>query len=236
MWSYYGAKTNLIGLYPPPKYDTIIEPFAGTARYALKYWDREIILIDKYPVIVNIWKWLQQCSEGDILKLPRPKRTDHLNEMHFDCQAAKDFMGFMVGCGAERPRLKPPERKTIQRPNHVNYNLQRVAKNLFKIRKWTITEGEYYDAPDIECTRFIDPPYQFGGAAYVMSSKKIDFPRLADWCISRTGQTIVCVNTKATWMDFNPIIQQRGSLYTTTEAIWTNLPSSYHIEQTMLFQ
>lgn len=51
MWSYYGAKTNLVGYYPKPKYDRIIEPFAGSARYALKYFDRDILLIDKYPVM-----------------------------------------------------------------------------------------------------------------------------------------------------------------------------------------
>ena len=66
MWSYYGAKTNVIDHYPPPKCDKIIEPFAGTARYALKYFDREVLLVDKYDVIVKIWKWLQLCSPSDI--------------------------------------------------------------------------------------------------------------------------------------------------------------------------
>lgn len=41
MWSYYGSKANVIGWYPPPMHDKIIEPFAGTARYALKYWDEQ---------------------------------------------------------------------------------------------------------------------------------------------------------------------------------------------------
>lgn len=54
MWSYYGAKTNVINFYPRPKHDKIIEPFAGTARYALKYFDRDILLVDKYEVITKI--------------------------------------------------------------------------------------------------------------------------------------------------------------------------------------
>lgn len=37
MWSYYGSKTKLVDLYPPPKTDKIIEPFCGSAKYSLKY-------------------------------------------------------------------------------------------------------------------------------------------------------------------------------------------------------
>ncbi len=59
MWSYYGAKTSIVDYYPKPKFDKIIEPFAGTARYALKYFDRDVLLVDKYDVIVKIWRWLQ---------------------------------------------------------------------------------------------------------------------------------------------------------------------------------
>jgi len=66
MWSYYGSKSKVIDLYPSPKFDKIIEPFAGSARYALKYFDRDVLLVDKYPVIVDLWKWLQKVSEADI--------------------------------------------------------------------------------------------------------------------------------------------------------------------------
>jgi 16S rRNA G966 N2-methylase RsmD len=91
-------------------------------------------------------------------------------------------------------------------------------------------------APDVECTWFIDPPYQFGGEAYVMSSKKLDFEKLSIWIRTRNGQVIACENTKATWMNFIPIVKQRGSLKTTTEAIWTNEPTIYWNEQQSLFE
>jgi site-specific DNA-adenine methylase len=236
MWSYYGAKTNLVRLYPKPKYDTIIEPFAGSARYALHYFDRSVILIDKYPVIVKIWKWLQQCSEKDILKLPRRmNETDRLENIQFDCEAARLFMGFIVGCGAQSPRNKLTARKTTDRPNHINYNLQRVAKNLFKIKHWQIIEGDYKEAPDREATWFIDPPYQFGGEVYVKSNKHISFNDLAEWSRNRKGQVIVCENTKADWMDFSPMVAQKGSTHTTTEAIWSNEKTAYDARQQKMF-
>ena len=144
MWSYYGAKTNLIDYYPAPKHDKIIEPFAGSARYSLRYFEKDILLIDKYPTIIKIWKWLQSCSEKDVLSLPRKMEFGQtLNDFAFDCEEAKLFMGFIIGCGAERPRIKATERKTTMRPNHINYNLKRVAANLYKIRHWEFLESDY---------------------------------------------------------------------------------------------
>jgi site-specific DNA-adenine methylase len=223
MFSYYGSKTNLIPLYPKPKFDRIIEPFAGAAKYSLTYFEKDVLLVDKYPIIIDVWKWLQQCSEQDILKLPRriPNNV-HFDDLNFDCPEQRYFYGFICGCGDARPRNKTTKRKTIDRPNHINFNLQRVAKELFKIRHWKFKLADYESISNQQATWFIDPPYQYGGSAYVMSNKNIDFDSLSQWCKDRQGQIIVCENTKATWMDFNAIAKQRGSTQTTIEAMWTN--------------
>lgn len=228
MWSYYGSKTNLVKYYPAPIYDTIIEPFAGSARYALKYHDRNVILIDKYPVIIKIWKWLQLCSPADILKLPNFTQGQSVNDFNFDCEEAKLFMGFIIGRGSERPRIKVTDRNAIDRPNHIAFSLKRISGELWKIRHWKIIEATYTASPVMECTWFIDPPYEFGGQAYPMSNKHIDFNFLAQWCRQQYGQVIVCENTKAKWMDFAPMIKQRGSVASSTEAIWTNTPTVYN--------
>lgn len=56
MWSYYGSKSKIVSKYPSPIHSTIIEPFAGSARYSLKYWENDVILYDKYDVIIRLWK------------------------------------------------------------------------------------------------------------------------------------------------------------------------------------
>ena len=66
MFSYYGSKSKIVHLYPTPKMDKIIEPFAGSARYSLKYWTKDILILDKYSVIIDIWKYLQNASKNDI--------------------------------------------------------------------------------------------------------------------------------------------------------------------------
>jgi site-specific DNA-adenine methylase len=222
MFSYYGSKGNVINLYPPPKHGKIIEPFAGTARYALKYFDRDILLVDKYDVIVKIWKWLQQCSEKDILGLPRLKEAEFLSDYKFDCEEQLLLMGFLVANSVEAPRNKATARATTHRPNNINFQLKKIASNLFKIRHWKVELGSYDEIPNQEATWFIDPPYQFGGYVYVESNKNWDYSKLAEWCMSRQGQSIVCENTKADWLPFYAMKDMKGSIHKTTEAIWSN--------------
>lgn len=235
MWSYYGSKTNLVSHYPTPKHHKIIEPFAGAARYSLEHFENDILLVDKYDVIVNIWNWLKQCSPNDILTLPRFEHGERYSDYNFDCIEQRNFVSFIHGCGDATPRNKPTKRLTVTRPNHVNFSYSRVANNLFKIKHWNIIHADYESIENTKATWFIDTPYQFGGEAYFHSNKKLDYDKLGPWCKSRMGQIIVCENTKATWLDFKPMLQQRGSLKRTTEAIWTNEKSAFDYEQQKLF-
>jgi hypothetical protein len=235
MWSYYGSKSKVIRHYPAPKFGKIIEPFAGTARYALKYFDRDVLIVDKYEVVVKIWKWLQLCSPADILKLPRLKEGEKVSDYKFDCAEASLLMGFFINGGAARPMNQATFRVTTNRPKFQDYQIKSVANNLFKIKHWKIMLGDYKDIDNQEATWFIDPPYQFGGEYYPHSSKKIDYGYLGDWCKSREGQVIVCENTKATWLDFSKMKGLHGSRYETVEAIWSNVPHDYLFEQQSLF-
>jgi len=72
IWSYYGRKSKLVKYYPEPKYDKIIEPFAGTAVYSLykDNWKKDVYLIEKYDLLVKLWHYLQQAKPKDILALP----------------------------------------------------------------------------------------------------------------------------------------------------------------------
>ncbi len=234
MWSYYGAKTNVVNHYPTPKCDKIIEPFAGSARYALKYFEKQVLLVDKYEVITKIWKWLQMCSPKDILGLPRLKAGESLHDFTFDCEEAKLLMGFLVSYGLERPRMTATKKQTV-RPNFIPYSLQRISKNLFKIKHWEIQQGSYEDIDNQKATWFIDPPYQFGGQCYPVGSKKINFNHLGKWSRDRKGQVMVCENTKATWMDFKPMTQHKGRTGIQHEAIWCNEKTVFDNEQLQIF-
>lgn len=234
MFGYYGSKKSIIDFYPPPLFDKVIEPFAGAAAYSMKYWYKDVTIVEKYEVLADIWLWLQKCSIQDINKLPHKlTMSDNLDNINFDCIEAKNLMGFVIAKSCQSPRKAPSARATTYRPNTINFTLNYIKKHLENIKHWNIVKGCYKDIPDQEATWFIDPPYQHGGYVYV--ENKIDYNHLRRWSKSRKGQIIVCENTKANWMDFKPMLTMNGSTRKTTEAIWSNMPTNYDWQQTKIF-
>jgi hypothetical protein len=220
MWGYYGSKSKIVNAYPEPTYGKIIEPFAGTAQYSLKYFDRDVLLMEKYDVIVRLWKWLQECSKEDILGLPRLKHGENVDNFNWDCDEAKWLVGFIITGAPSQPKKTASKWKTVIRPNTQNYKLQMIAENLWKIKHWEIKQGCYTELQNEKATWFIDPPYQFGGQYYRFGNKNIDYIKLADWCNEREGEILVCENSKATWMDFKPMIEMQGNKLRTTECLF----------------
>ena len=229
MFSYYGSKSKIVDLYPPPKFDKIIEPFAGSARYSLKYWQKDVLLVDKYEIIVKVWQWLQKCSKNDIAGLPSVKRGDNVTELNINDEA-KWLMGFCINRGSIAPK------NIVADFCNWDEDKKRIISYLDKIKHWTIQVGTYDEIPNFpDVTWFIDPPYKNGGEYYKFSSKELDFEHLGKWCMERTGQTIVCENTKADWLPFKPMAKLTGQAQTTTEAIWSNLKTNYDNVQMGLF-
>ena len=219
MWSYYGSKSKIVNHYPPPEFDRVIEPFAGTARYALKYFDRDILLMDKYEVIVDIWNYLKSASRSDIIGLPRPDKGVVLSTIKSLSDIERKFLGYLVAVAQYRPAKKVSKFGYIQMCGEGRKDkLTKIANDLYKIRHWEIIQGDYRDLKNEEATWFIDPPYQHGGDKYVCSD--MDYGCLAEWCQSRSGQAIVCENMKADWLPFTPFREMRGIKHTTIEAIW----------------
>jgi len=227
MFSYYGSKSKIVDYYPPPKHKKIIEPFAGSARYSLKYWQNDVTLIDKYPVIVAIWNYLINATKKDILDLPDLKEGDKVDNYNIS-DVEKWLIGFCINGGSAQPK------KTAKSYNTWGEAKNRIANDLHKVKHWKAIECSYEDLENEEATWFIDPPYKFGGEWYVKSTKHIDFDKLADWCKTRNGHVIVCENTKADWLPFKPMIDMQGAMFKTTEAIWSNIPTNYdHVQQSL---
>lgn len=233
MWPYFGNKRSIIKLYPGPGYSKIIEPFAGAANYALRYYDHDILLMEKNETVITIWKWLQQCSIKDIESLPRLKQGQKLTDFSLSSEA-KSLMGFLIAPCVEAPRNTASYYCTTFRPNRINYQIHYIAQNLFKIKHWEIRLGDYRDLPNEESTWFIDPPYQFGGEAYPNGNSSLNYSELAEWCRHRSGQVIVCENTAAAWLPFKPMRRKRGLKHTTTEAIWSNCPTQWDYQQAVM--
>lgn len=230
MFSYYGSKSKIVQYYPKPKYNKIIEPFAGSARYSLRYFENDITLCEKSKFIYDIWMFLKNASKQDIMSIPILKPHTDIRTLNISGYKL-NFLRFFIGQGLATPQWVVSSMCT--ETNQIRTR-KRIANDLFKIKHWNIIHGDYRDLKNIEATWFIDAPYMFGGQYYKESNKNIDYNSLSKWCKSRKGQVIVCENTKADWLPFKPMINMQGSIHKTTEAIWSNLKTDYDNEQMLL--
>lgn len=209
-WRYYGGKFRAAPRYPQPLHNTIVEPFAGAAGYSLRHYHRNIILIEKYAVVAEIWRYLIGVHSAEILAIPLVEDVDDLPA--WVPQGGRWLVGFAMNAAVAQPCKKLSSgRKQLRAMGRVfeGWSEQmraRVALQCELIKHWKIFELGYENTGTFnpEATWFIDPPYQKAGIYYKHSSKQIDYARLALWCRERRGQVIVCENEGADWLPFEP--------------------------------
>ena len=208
MFPYYGAKWRMTKTYSPPAHDVLIEPFAGSACYALSNYTRNVHLYDINPVIVGVWDFLIRSSHSDIMALP-PTVPETVDNLHV-CQEAKWLIGFWINAASAGPRNIPTSwarNGTPQSSGPTNswFNpvmRARVARQSSMIKHWAV-HLRSYDAIEMQpATWFVDPPYQEAGKHYTFSD--IDYAHLGTWCQGLPGHVIVCENEGAGWLPFKP--------------------------------
>lgn len=224
-FGFYGGKwRDTPRHYPPPAHETIVEPFAGSAGYAVRYADRKVVLCDIDPIITGVWDYLIGASSAEVLALPDLEPDQTVDDLEV-CPQARWLIGFWLNRGVPAPRRSPSRwMRDGVRPGSFWGERVRVtiADQLEGIRHWQVFNCSYQDGPVThEATWFIDPPYQHAGRHYTFGSAGIDFPELADWCRTRPGQVIVCEADGADWLPFEPL----GDIKTTRpsrahEQVW----------------
>lgn len=214
MISYYGSKSKIVNLYPKPTKDLIIEPFAGSARYSLKYWDRDVLLVDLHKPIIDMWHWLQQATKKDLDNLPRLKQGENLENFNLSYGEFL-FLSFIVNEGNTGLRKTATKRAAPK----IDYKIRTTKDILHKIKHWDIRLGDYKDIGNTDATWFIDPPYFKGGEHYPKGSKAIDYNSLSKWCLSRKGEIIVCENSNADWLPFSDLKDYWGGIKKSTEVV-----------------
>jgi len=229
LFSFYGGKWRAGKRYPPPQHTTIIEPFAGSAGYSLRYPARRVVLVDRDPAVAGTWRWLLAATPAEILGLPDLCPGQTVDDLGL-VQEARWFIGWWLNKGAASPCKTPSAwMRSGVRPNSYwgRAIRERVARDVQRIRHWQIIEGDYTDAPDVDATWFVDPPYVQAGRLYRHGARGIDYEALGAWCKSRAGLTIVCEQQGAGWLPFRPFaaIKSNPSRHGgghSLEAIWTS--------------
>lgn len=224
-WRYYGGKYRAAPHYPKPLFRTIIEPFAGAAGYSLRYPDRNVILVEKYPVVAAIWRYLISVTASEVRRIPLVDSVGDLPP--WVPPEARYLVGFTMNAATVSPcRVLSSGRKKLRAAGckfegWSEGQRERVASQVGKIRHWKIIEGDYTLAPDVEATWFVDPPYNNKAGSYYVHAD-LDYPALGVWCQSLKGQPIVCENEGATWLPFRPfkVLKAGVNGHGSREVIW----------------
>jgi len=219
MFSYMGSKWRIAKQYGIPQYQSVIEPFAGSACYSLYHNVQKALLYEVNPRIVGIWQYLIKATSREILRLPLDFETVETLAIP---QEAKWLLGFWINKGCVEP-CKIRSAWARQYNNSGDCKVwgeparSRIAIQVNQIRKWQIVEKEYSSCPNITATWFIDPPYVKAGKHYTFS--QIEYTKLGVFCYRRHGQVIVCENKGATWLPFKPLCNARGTFGVTRSGI-----------------
>lgn len=229
MFYFYGGKRRLAGFYPPPQHDVVVEPFAGSGAYSVRHLIpgngrkpiKRAILIEKDPRVCDIWERLLAMDPDELLRHPVPVAGERTS----------DFL-FMTSACSNRIARTAEMTVTTRMPVVLRRMFRQIAAVLPHVKgRVEIINGDYTEAPDIEATWFIDPPYhvdgrpQSRGMGYAegCNSFALDYQALATWCRSRTGQKIVCEQQGAVWLPFEHLRLARNSIgKNTTEVVWVD--------------
>jgi hypothetical protein len=213
-WRYYGGKWRAAPRYPAPTRGLIVEPFAGAAGYACRYPDRDVLLIDADPIIAGIWRWLIQATPDDVRAvgdIPEGGTVDDIDAP----QEARWLAGFWCNNGVAQPCKRPSKWASIGDSGH-NWGgwgptaRERIAKDVPRIRHWRVIHGTYGDAPDVEASWFVDPPYQAAAGRHYRHDA-VDYADLGAWVMGRKGQVIACDQRGADWLPWTGAITLKAS-------------------------
>jgi len=64
-WHYFGGKWRAAPHYPAPRHRRIIEPFAGSAGYSMRHHEHDVVLVEKNPIIAEMWRYLIAVKPAD---------------------------------------------------------------------------------------------------------------------------------------------------------------------------
>lgn len=229
-FGFYGGKwRDTPKHYEPPRYSTIVEPFAGSAGYSVRYADCKVILGEIDDVIYGVWHYLIHASADEIRAIPDLQPDQTVSDLAIP-QEARWLVGFWLNRGAARPRTGPSAwmREKIRPGSFWGSRVREtIASQVDRIRHWRVYNCSYEALGSHvrgEATWFVDPPYQKQGKHYHHGADAIDFDVLGRWCRDRRGQVIVCENEGADWLPFRTLadVKTTRANARSVEVVWTS--------------
>lgn len=191
LFKWFGSKWTASKHYPEPIHDTVVEPFAGSAGYALRHHGKKVVLAESNRQVLTLWRWLAlDATESLIREIPInvPEGTD-IREIGLT--------------GGQELLLKHWQRTnnvgdcwTVSawgnKPGQWTENTRsRVASERHLVAHWEFHDDAFRVMRAMEgpATWFVDPPYRFN---YGYRSAPVDYEALGAIVRGLPGQVIAC--------------------------------------------
>lgn len=229
LFPYYGSKWREARKYPAPHSGIVVEPFAGSAGYATYWAPPRVHLYDLDPVLAGVWAYLIRASEAEVRALPDLDAGERVSDLPGLCQEARWLIGFWINRGSATPKDKRSAFSTRTERSQLVWSQRardRIAADLRGVREWRVTAGPYTDAPRLDATYFVDPPYEAMGRHYRCGSAGIDFAALGAWCRALPGQVVACEQAGAAWLPFAPFMSTKATRGRSLEVLWHRAPDA----------
>jgi hypothetical protein len=234
----------MVPKYPRPRFDRVIEPFAGLAGYSLHHPERDVVLVERDPVIAELWRWLIRVTPAEVLALPDLEPGQSTDDLALE-GGARALVGLWCNQGTPGGRKQKSSWATTmdcsRRLQRLTWDARvrhRIARQLPAIRHWAVIHGDMigHQVPTVltpgeplqyvrgfggAATWFVDPPFWGrAGSHYRFGSKLIDYDELSAWCQNLPGQAMVREQLGATWLPFERLGTVNGQRGKSTEVAW----------------
>lgn len=121
-FGFFGSKHRIVKHYPAPRHETVIEPFAGSAAYALLHHDKKVVLVERDPAVASVWRYLIDATEEQVLKLPLIPDAETLVSSLVPMGSPEWLLiGFNIHSGEARPRDRVSNHCRDYRPPWPHY-------------------------------------------------------------------------------------------------------------------
>lgn len=187
LFKWFGSKWLASKLYPPPDHDSIFEPYAGSAGYSLRHFQKNVTIYDDNEQLKALWSWLINDANYELIK-----------SIPTNIEVGYDIRNLNLSSGQQLLLKHWQRTNTVgncwtisswgNKPGQwTESTRERVAREVEFIKHWKFCPITWKE----EGTYFVDPPYEFN---YRYGIRTFDYDELVQniSSVPESSTVIVC--------------------------------------------
>jgi site-specific DNA-adenine methylase len=174
LFKWFGSKWLSSKKYPcPEEYDNLFEPFAGSASFALRFWNKKVTIFENNKLLASLWNWLIDEADSKLIMDIPTGLPPYFNIQSLDLSYGQQLLlkhwqrtNNYGNCWTTSPWGHMPGQWTSS-------TRERVAREVEFVKHWKFEQPTYKEAGFY----FIDPPYMYN---YKYGSDDFNYVKLVE--------------------------------------------------------